>query len=181
MSVVDPIPIEDISHPKIKEIMAVAAEWNVPDQRFFQILAHAPGYAQAIFDAMHLSFAEGNVDHKLKEIMRIQLARQAQAPYFASMRSKKAIEEGLTEDRIAAGYGDFENEDQFSNAEKWALRYTSLMYTEPKKVNGDFYAEGKKHYSEAEIMELGSFIALHYGVQVFFRTLGVGGRVKVKN
>ena len=89
MSAVDLIPLEDISHPKIKEMMAVARDWNVPDQRFFQILAHAPGYAQAIFDAMHRSFAEGNVDHKLKEIMRILLARQAQDPYFASMRSKK--------------------------------------------------------------------------------------------
>ena len=87
----------------------------------------------------------------------------------------------MTDGRIAAGNGDFENDDQFSEAEKWALSYARLMYTEPKKVNGDFYAEGKKYFSEAEIMELGSFIALHYGVQVFMRTLGVGGRVKPKN
>lgn len=181
MSAVDLIPLEEISHPKIKEMMALAAEYDVPDPRFFQIMAHAPGYAQAIFDAMYKSHAEGNVDHVLKEIMRIQLARQARDPYFAAMRSKKAMAAGLTEERIAAGYGDFAKDDSFSGPEKWALSYARLMYTDPKKVNGDFYAEGKKHYSEAEIMEMGAFIALHYGIQLFMRTLGVGGRVKVKS
>jgi hypothetical protein len=32
--------------------------------------------------------------------------------------------------------------------------------------------EDKRYYSEAHIMELGSFIAFHYGMQVFMRTLG---------
>ena len=45
------------------------------------------------------------------------------------------------------------------------------MYTEPNTVFVDFYEEGKKHYSEAEIMELGAFIAFHYGMQVFMGTL----------
>lgn len=37
----------------------------------------------------------------------------------------------------------------------------------PKRVNKAFYEEGKAHYSEAEIMELGAFIALYYGMQIF--------------
>ena len=45
------------------------------------------------------------------------------------------------------------------------------MYTEPKKVNKGFYHKGKAYYSEAEIMELGAFIAFHYGLQVFMRTI----------
>ncbi len=45
------------------------------------------------------------------------------------------------------------------------------MYTEPQKVNEKFYNDGKKHYSEAQIMELGAFIAFHYGMQVFMRTI----------
>ena len=47
------------------------------------------------------------------------------------------------------------------------------MYTEPKKVNAEFYDQGKTHYSEAEIIELGAFIAFHYGLQLFMRTLNV--------
>ena len=53
----------------------------------------------------------GAVDHRLKEIVRVQLARLAGDRYFASFRSKRALEDGLTEERIEAGCGDFETDD----------------------------------------------------------------------
>jgi alkylhydroperoxidase family enzyme len=46
------------------------------------------------------------------------------------------------------------------------------MYLAPEQVDAAFYAELKRHYSEAQIMELGAFIAFHYGMQAFMRTLG---------
>ncbi len=45
------------------------------------------------------------------------------------------------------------------------------MYREPEKVDAAFYDEGKRHFTEAQIMELGGMIAVHYGMQVFMRTL----------
>ena len=45
------------------------------------------------------------------------------------------------------------------------------MYTDPKAVNREFYDEGKRHWSEAEIMELGVLIAYHYGFAVWMKTL----------
>ena len=56
-----------------------------------------------------------------------------------------------------------------------ALRYAREMYTNPENVNATFYAEGKRHYSEAQIMELGAFIALHYGMHAWARTLDLRG------
>jgi alkylhydroperoxidase family enzyme len=47
------------------------------------------------------------------------------------------------------------------------------MYLNPEKIDAAFYAEGKRHYTEAQIMELGAFIAFHYGMQAFARTLGM--------
>ena len=35
-----------------------------------------------------------------------------------------------------------------------------------------FYDEMKQYWSEAQIMELGAFIALHYSMQMFMRSLG---------
>lgn len=144
---------------------------GVPGGVFVRILGHVPEYAETISDAMRESHIEGNVDHRLKEIIRIQLARTAQAPYFAGLRSSKALEEGLTEEEIDAGSADFESDPRFSDAEKWALRYAYLMYRSPEKIDGGFYEEGKKHFTEAEIMELGGMIALHYGMQRFMATL----------
>jgi alkylhydroperoxidase family enzyme len=121
---------------------------------------------------MLLSHAEGKVDHKLKEIIRVSLARSAEDKYFAGLRSAKAREQGLDERAIEAGAGDFDANPAFSPAERCALRYARLMYLDSSSVDAAFYAEMKKHYSEAQIMELGAFIAFHYGMQVFMRTLG---------
>ncbi|NQV56427.1 MAG: hypothetical protein HQ503_11260 [Rhodospirillales bacterium] len=158
---------------KFDKMRARAKELGGVDENFIRLLGHVPGYTEALFDALVRSHSGGNVDHKLKEIIRVQLARQAKDPYFGSLRSKQAAQEGLTEDRIEAGSGDFEKDDRFSPAEKWALSYARLMYTDPKKVSKAFYDEGKVHYSEAEIMELGGFIAFHYGMQVFTRAIGL--------
>jgi alkylhydroperoxidase family enzyme len=170
MPVVEPLPREDLD-PKLAGAVAEAEALGTPDDLFFRILGHAPGYAEALYDALHRSHAEGDVDHALKEIIRIRLARQANDPYFAGQRSNAAKAAGLDEARIEAGCGDFENDPNFSAAEKWALRYASLMFTAPKKVDKAFYDEGKTHYTEAQIMELGAFIAFHYGMQLFMGTL----------
>lgn len=131
-----------------------------------------PAYAKALLRAMLLSHAEGKVDHKLKEIIRIGLARTAGDKYFASLRSTKAKLQGLDEQAIEVGTGDYVGDTCLSPAEKCALRYAKLMYHDPSSVDAGFYAEMKKHFSEAQIMELGAFIAFHYGMQVFMRTLG---------
>jgi hypothetical protein len=171
MMTIDPVPLELIDDPGLKERLDQAQEIQTPDPLFLQIMAHVPSYAKAVFDAMYRSHVLGNVDHKLKEIIRIQLARLAKDTYFANLRSAKARQAGLTEEMIEAGCGDFENDEGFSKAEKWALRYAYLMFRERNRVDKTFYDEGKTLYSEAEIMELGAFIAFHYGLQVFMRTL----------
>ena len=50
----------------------------------------------------------------------------------------------------------------FSEAEKIALRFADLMYLDASQIDKAFYDEMKKHWSEAQIMELGSFITCHY-------------------
>ena len=160
-----------IDDPALQALIARCDETGIADSRFVRLLAHVPGYAEALHDALDRSLMEGEVDHKLKEIVRVQLARLAGDRYFASFRSKRALEDGLTEERIEAGCGDFETDDRFTPAEKWALRYAWLMYREPGKVDKAFYDEGKTHFSEAQIVELGAFIAFHYGMQVFLGTL----------
>lgn len=155
----------------LEEVLETSDRSGVPDELFIRILAHAPGYAEAIHDAMHTAHVGGNVDHRLKEIIRIQLARTAEDPYFSGLRSTKAVDEGLTEEMIDAGSGDFESDDRFTDAEKWAFRYAHLMYRSPEKIDSSFYDEGKRHFSEAQIMELGGMIAIHYGMQRFMASL----------
>ncbi|MDH3259499.1 MAG: hypothetical protein OEM84_00855 [Acidimicrobiia bacterium] len=174
MSIIEPIDDELAEERRLTDLLETSGERELNDELFLRILGHVPGYAEAIHDAMYQSHVLGDVDHRLKEIIRIQLARTAGDPYFAGLRSGRATAEGLTEERIDAGSADFEHSPEFSQAEKWALRYAYLMYRRPEELDRSFYDEGKLHYTEAQIMELGGLIALHYGMQVFMRTLQVG-------
>ena len=169
---IEPVRLEEIRDPELQALIARGEALGVPDALFPRILARVPAYAKALLRALLVSHAEGNVDHRLKEIIRVQLARTAGDPYFGGLRSRRALAEGLDEGRIQAGSGRFEDDPRFTAAEKWALRYAREMYLNPENVDAAFYDEGRKHYTEAQIMELGAFIAFHYGMQAFARTLG---------
>jgi alkylhydroperoxidase family enzyme len=171
MSCVTPVEREAIGDPEFLALLAEGEALGVPDALFASILARAPAQGKPLLRALIMSHRDGSVDHRLKEIIRIQLARFAGDPYFATLRSAKAREAGLTEEAIAAGYGDYEDSPLFTAAEKCALRYADQMYLDASKVDAAFYAELKTHFTEAQIMELGSFIALHYGMQMFMRSL----------
>lgn len=170
---IEPTKPEDIRDPELLALIGRCEALGVPDAVLPRILARVPEYAKALIRALLLSHAGGNVDHRLKEIIRVQLARTAGNAYFAGLRSVRARQAGLDEARIEAGSAKFESDPRFTAAEKWALRYAREMYLNPEKVDAAFYDEGKRHYSEAQIMELGAFIAFHYGMQAFVRTLGI--------
>ncbi|MGB8533643.1 MAG: hypothetical protein WCD64_20755 [Pseudolabrys sp.] len=89
-----------------------------------------------------------------------------------ALRSRKAQDMGLTEARIDAGCYEYESDASFTEAEKWAPRYADQMFLDATKIDAAFYNELKKHYSEPQIMELGAFIAFHYCMQMFMRSIG---------
>jgi len=171
MPIIEPLDPGEIEEKDWDRVMERAAETGAPDALFPRILARAPGCAGALHDALHRSHAMGGVDHGLKEMIRVQLARTARDTYFANLRSERARKEGLTEERVEAACGDFESDPRFTAAEKWALRYSYWMYRDAARLDAEFYEEGKKHFTEAQIMEIGAMIALHYGLQVFMQTL----------
>ena len=108
MPYIEPITPGEIRDPELAALVARCERLGVPDSLFPRILARVPAYAKALLRAMLLSHTEGNVDHQLKEIIRIQLARRAGDPYFAKLRSAKAMADGLDEAAIAAGCDDYE-------------------------------------------------------------------------
>ena len=178
---IEPLRPDEVRDPELLALIARCEALGVPDSFFPRILARVPAYAKALLRALLVSHVEGDVDHRLKEIVRVQLARTAGDAYFAGLRSAQAAQQGLDEDTINAGSGKFLDDPRFTAAEKWALRYAREMYLNPEKVDATFYDEGRKHYTEAQIMELGAFIAFHYGMQAFMRTLGAAPARRTDN
>jgi len=173
MTHIPALPKEAITDPDLRALMAEGEALGVPDDLFSRTIARAPEQAVPLMRALIMSHAQGNVDHSLKEIIRILLARFANEKYFASLRSTKARAIGLTEQRIDDGCFAYEDDAKgFSDAEKCALRYADLMFLDANQLDKSFYDEMKQYWSEAQIMELGAFIALHYGMQMFMRSLG---------
>ena len=87
------------------------------------------------------------------------------------MRSASAKRQGLQEDDIDEGIARYQESTRFTPAEKIALRYSELMALDPARIDGEFHAELRRHYSEEEIIELGSFIGFNVGFHTFFATL----------
>lgn len=173
MTHIAPLPRAAITDPEMLELIAQSEALGVPDDLFPRIVARAPEQAKPLMRALLMSHAQGNVDHRLKEIMRVLLARFANDKYFAALRSRKALAAGLTEARIDAGVSEYEDAKHgFAEAEKCALRYADLMFLDANQIDKAFYDELKRHYTEPQIMELGAFIAFHYGMQMFMRSLG---------
>lgn len=72
---------------------------------------------------------------------------------------------------IDEGIENYATSDQFSDAEKIALRYAELMGTDPSRIDAAFYDELKQHYTTEEIVELGAFVGFNVGYHTFFGTL----------
>ncbi len=87
------------------------------------------------------------------------------------MRSASAKRQGLTEQRIDEGIERHATSAAFSAAEKAALGYAERMATAPETIDEAFYEDLARHYSVAEIVELGAFIGFNIGFHVFFGTL----------
>ena len=77
MTRITPLPREAITDPELQALMAQGEALGVPDELFARIVARARDQAVPLMRALLMSHAQGNVDHKLKEIIRILLARFA--------------------------------------------------------------------------------------------------------
>jgi len=87
------------------------------------------------------------------------------------VRYAGARQQGLTEEKITALDGDAPG--AFTPRERVALRFAELMAVDHHKVDDALFAELKRHFTEAEIVELGVNVALYLGLGRFTAVLGV--------
>ncbi|HSF06519.1 MAG TPA: hypothetical protein VLG10_12075 [Methylomirabilota bacterium] len=88
-----------------------------------------------------------------------------------TVRYAGARQAGLTEAKIAA-LDDLRSE-LFSPRERAALTFAELMATDHLKIDDAVFAELRRHFSEAEIVELGVATALFVGFGRFNAILGI--------
>jgi uncharacterized peroxidase-related enzyme len=128
-----------------------AVRGNVPNM--FRVMAHRP----EIFATMQAHFAAvlntGTVPAKLKELVIVRTSQINETPYCLASHTTLARKLGWTDDQLAH-LADWTRRQDFTPAEKAALRLAETVTRDANSVSDEQFAELRGFYSEGEIVEL---------------------------
>lgn len=169
------IPYADLSaidDPEIHAILDRARRVGTPRPESQAVRAHVPAVIKTFTAAWMETFVDGVVDHDLKELCRVYVTKTVECGYCAAQRSVDATG---TEDR----YDDllmFQESDRYTEREKAALEYTDSIVWDANLATDELWERLDRHFTPAELTELGYFIALTSGQQRWIKTLQLGHR-----
>jgi AhpD family alkylhydroperoxidase len=156
--------------PEIARLIAEAEQKGAPDPRIASIVTRSPA-GLGWLKYWNALLYDGLVPHKLKEMCRLYISVAHQCGYCSTVRSRKALAEGLTEELVAE-LPAFEASPKFSQREKAALRYARRFKADD--ISSDAaYDDLKKHFTDEEIIEIGMVCAQTLGVGMFAKSMGV--------
>jgi len=75
------LDIEGLRQTKLKPYIEKCLQHRAPDPAFHGMMGHNIDLCEAMFVAWDTVFNTGRIDHKLKEIIRVQLSRMAACSY----------------------------------------------------------------------------------------------------
>lgn len=169
ISYVDPASVTD---PELAAALEQSRRHGTPRLESQAIRAHVPAVLRTFSMGWQEVFREGVLDHKVKELARVFVAKSLDCGYCAGQRSHLAAAQGVTE-REYDELIEFRTSDRFSDAEKAALRWAEAIAWDAGLADDELWAELHRHFSEPELVELGYFIGLTMGQQRFLKTLGI--------
>ena len=130
---------------------AFAQRGNVPNM--FRVMAHRP----EIYATMQAHFAavlnSGTVPIKLKELIIVRTSQVNETPYCLASHTILARNLGWTDDQLSH-LADWTSRNDFTPAEKAALRLAETVTRNASSVSDEQFAELRGFYSEGEIVEL---------------------------
>jgi alkylhydroperoxidase family enzyme len=167
ISYVDPASITD---PELAGYIEDARRYGTPRVESQAIRAHVPAVLRTFNQSWQSVFREGVLDHGIKELARVFVAKSLDCGYCAGQRSHLAA--GLSE-REFDEVIEFRESTVLSDREKAALLLAEAIAWDPLMADDEVWAKLHEHFTEPEIVELGYFIGLTMGQQKFLKTLGI--------
>src|SRR5579863_127340 len=147
-----------------------AQRGNVPNM--FRVMAHRP----EIFATMQAHFGAvlntGTVSTKLKELIIVRTSQVNETPYCLASHTILAKSLGWSDDQLSH-LADWQKRDDFTPAEKAALRLAETVTRDAHSVTEEQFAELRSFYSEGEIVELLCAIGLFNYFNRFNNALGM--------
>lgn len=163
---------DSITDPELAGYIADSRRYGTPRVESQAIRAHVPAVLRSFNQSWQTVFREGVLDHSIKELARVFIAKSLDCGYCAGQRSHLALAAGLTE-REFDDVIEFRDSEVFSPREKAALLLAEAIAWDPDLADDAAWAALHAHFTEPEIVELGYFIGLTMGQQKFVKTLGI--------
>jgi uncharacterized peroxidase-related enzyme len=130
---------------------AFAQRGNVPNM--FRVMAHRP----EIFSTMQAHFGAvlntGTVSTRLKELIIVRTSQVNVTPYCLASHTVLAKGLGWTDEQLTH-LAEWPQREDFTPAEKAALRLAETVTRDAHTVSDEQFAELRSFYSEGEIVEL---------------------------
>jgi alkylhydroperoxidase family enzyme len=136
------------------------------------IRAHVPACFWFFANSWRDIFRNGILDHAIKELCRLYISRSVKCEYCGNQRSVKSVVSGaLIEDHVM-DLLNFEKSEKYDDRQKAALAYAEAIAWH-LDTDDAFWERLNRHFSEAELVELGCMIGLTLGQQSWLRLLNI--------
>ena len=154
------VPVEAFD-PELRDL--VAADERTPlELGLLRVHAHRPGHAKALAHFHAALWTDRLLPDRLLELVRLRIAFFNQCRTCMAVRYPDAIADGLTEELVCSLERPYEASD-LTEAEQAAIRYGELLATDHLAIDDAVYDDLRRHFSEEEIVELGTIAAFCVG------------------
>jgi alkylhydroperoxidase family enzyme len=149
---------DDAVDPGLRQVIERAKVTKSPPPAWYRTMGQNPEVAKAFAGYWDMLHRGGTVPHEIKELARIQIAQMVGCEFCARQTSPLAA--SITEEqKLSCALPNWEHPDPKTRA---ALHYARTLTLDDGR-DAEVYAELKKFYSYAEIIELSAFFCLTAG------------------
>jgi alkylhydroperoxidase family enzyme len=154
------VPVEAFD-PELRDL--VGADSRTPlELGLLRVHAQRPSHAKAIVGLHAALWTDRLLPDRLLELVRLRIAFFNQCRTCMAIRYPGAVADGLTEDLVCSLEKPYEASG-LTEAERVAIRYGELLATDHLAIDDSVYDDLRGHFSEEQIVELGSYCAFCVG------------------
>jgi AhpD family alkylhydroperoxidase len=169
MSKIPPF-VGDPDDPIQRDVFAFAEEHGAPGPEMARVLGSCPAGA-VVVQAWTRTHFGGVLPHRLKELVRIRMSVADSCGYCSSIQTERSTSEGVTDALLMEMMEDAPSSANLDKREKAAIRYADRFLADT--LDATAFDDVSRHFSDAEMIELGLLCALILGMGRFARSLDV--------
>lgn len=129
----------------------------------FATVAHYPQALKPLLEYFHAVYTRSSLPKRVLELVILRSSVGRQSDYCLTLHKAFALEHGVTYDEIMSLSED-PRHTRFGEPERVVLDYAAQVVSDSRGVTDELFARVRRHYSEAEVLNVTLLIGL---VEVF--------------